>query len=122
MKKSEAEQELQIITKKFEAEKSKLLEVINKKITAEERFLELTNNLIQKFDFEKEAVNIYYINNDGKIVYNLDYENGYIYFNYNLFWSIFESEFGMNYQEIQAFAKGQMEEHFKTKGLTPDKK
>ena len=116
MKREEAIKELEALQLR-QLELNKIIETPEK--TAVERFLELTNNLIRKFDFEKEEKNIYFLNEKEEVIFNEDYKSGYLYCEHSLYWSFFEKEYGMNYDQIQAFTASLMEEHFNCKGLTP---
>ena len=116
MKREEAIKELEALQLR-QLELNKIIETPKK--TAEARFLELTNNLIRKFNYEKEEKNIYFLNEKGEVVFNEDYKIGYLYCRHSLYWSVFEKEYGMNYDQIKAFTASLMEEHFNCKGLTP---
>jgi phage antirepressor YoqD-like protein len=48
-----------------------------------------------------------------------DYKNGYLWVRYLLIWSIFESKFNLNYNEIKEFISSWVESNTGWKGLTP---
>jgi hypothetical protein len=62
--------------------------------------------------------------NQNKIIANYrfvleqDLKNADFWFDYDKIWSVFESKFGMNYNEIKSFMNGMVEKHFKMKGFT----
>ena len=54
---------------------------------------------------------------NGKILFEQDFENMDLWVNYDIIWKIFEKVFGMEYNEIQLFIKGMVEEHLNWKGF-----
>jgi hypothetical protein len=62
--------------------------------------------------------------NQQKIIANYrfgleqDLKNANFWLDYDKIWSVFESKFGMNYNEIKSFMNGMVEKHFKMKGFT----
>ena len=87
-------------------------------MTPERRFKELCNNLIIKIDEDNYPNIIFWFRND-KPIFDYDKKGGYFFCNYCLVWSVFESEFGLNYNQISKLIKGRVEEHFKLKNVTP---
>ena len=90
-------------------------------MTPERRVKELYQNLTIKIDEDKFPNRIFWIRND-KVIFEYHKKSGYFYCNYGLVWSVFESEFGLNYDQISELIKGRMEEHFKLKDVTPDER
>ena len=48
-----------------------------------------------------------------------DWKNGYFGCRYEGFWDVLGKEKNLAYSEVRAFIKGQVEEHFKLKGIIP---
>ena len=113
MKKEEAIKEKQVLLEKLKT----VQEIIDKpEITPKQRFLEILNGCEIKIDKEKYPNSVFLFKN-GECYFEI--ENPIIWCRYKHVWQIFENEFSMNYVDIQQFIKGQVEEHFKCKGLTP---
>ena len=94
------------------------------KPTKEERFAEIIKGIdINKpiIDFEEYPNTLFWFNGD-KYMLQYNWETSDIWVRYNHVWEIFREEFNMEYSDIQIFIKGQVEEHFKLKGVTPMKK
>jgi hypothetical protein len=45
-------------------------------------------------------------------------KNGYVLFNYEKIWSVFESKFGFEFEEIQEILEGWLGEHYNLRGVT----
>ncbi len=89
--------------------------------TKEQRLLELISGIDvhqPKVDFEKYPNNLFWFDKDGKYICEYDWKRNYFWFSYSKVWSVFETEFSPNYQEIKEFLNGMVEEHFKLKGVT----
>jgi hypothetical protein len=56
---------------------------------------------------------------DDKIYMEQDKKTKEIWIRYFNFWSVFESEFGYNYQKTKELLRGMLERHLKLKGYTP---
>ncbi len=87
-------------------------------MTPERRFKELCQNLTMKIDENRFPNFIFWFRGD-EVIFDYDKESGYSYSSYMLVWSAFESEFGLNYNQISKLIKGGVEEHFKLKDVTP---
>ena len=63
----------------------------------------------------------YYVNEDRLplFCYYQDEKNRYVYIDYYIIWSFFESFFGMEYTQIQGVIRDWLEETYNLKGLTP---
>ena len=89
--------------------------------TKEEMFLELISGIDVNqpmVDFEKYPNFLFWFDKDGKYICEYDWKNGHFWFSYRNVWSVFESEFSLNYLETKKFLNGMVEEHFKLKGVT----
>ena len=86
----------------------------------EKLFLELTylDDLEIKFDFIEYKEYIFYFYKDDYLFYQ-DKKNMKFYINYYKIWSVFESKFNINYEEIREFMKGMIDKHFNLKDYTP---
>lgn len=87
--------------------------------TKEERFWELilqTNQI--KIDKGKYPDYTFGLIND-QLLWEYDSKNRRLWLSTPQIWSVFESEYGMKYVEIQSFIKKQVEEYFKCKGIIP---
>jgi len=88
------------------------------KKTKEEVFLEMINGLtIDTETFKKERPDSVFFIKDKKCFLELEKSN--LWCDYHNIWSVFESQFGMNYKQIQGFIKDMVEEHLNMKGVTP---
>lgn len=58
---------------------------------------------------------------NNEILFEFDYnsENKYFWVDYSKIWVVFETKFGLNYNEIQAFIKYQVEKGIKIGDITP---
>jgi len=89
--------------------------------TKEQRFLELISGIDvhkPKVDFEKHPNSLFWFDKDGNNICDYDWKSKYFWFSYSKVWSVFESEFALNHQEIRTFLNGMVEEHFKLEGVT----
>jgi len=88
------------------------------KKTKEEVFLEMINGLtIDTETFKKSHPNSKFFIKDKKCF--LELEKSDLWCDYDNIWSVFESQFDMNYKQIQDFIKDMVEEHLNMKGVTP---
>ncbi len=87
-------------------------------MTPERRFKELCQNLTIKIDEDKFPNRIFWFRGD-EVIFDYDKKDGYFYCNYGLVWLVFESEFGLNYDQTSKLIKGRVEEHSKLKDVTP---
>ena len=88
--------------------------------TREEHFWRLFNSGVQKEDKEKYPDSLFSFTKNGGVLWEYDRKKKIVWLRWLLIWSFFEKEYGIEYQQIQVFTKGLLEEHFKTKGLTTD--
>ena len=59
---------------------------------------------------------------ENKIIFEYNEKNGDFWIDYDEIWEIFESKYGLNYQQIRTLIKGMLEKHYKFKDLTPIRK
>ena len=87
--------------------------------SAKSFFLNYIQDLEIKIDKKRYIDYVFYFKN-GCILFEYNGKNGYFHCQYDGFWSVFEREYHMKYQQIQAFIKNGVEEHFKFKVTTPE--
>ena len=91
------------------------------KKTKERRFQELLSQIDihqPKVDFGKYPNTIFWFDKNGEYFCDYNLKNDNFFFSHSNVWKVFESEFSLNYQEIRMFLNGQVEEHFKLRGVT----
>ena len=86
--------------------------------SAKSFFSNYIQGLEVKIDKDDYPDTVFYFKN-GDCLFEYDEKKGYFHCQYNGFWSVFEREYHMNHQQIQAFIKNGVEEHFKIKVTTP---
>ena len=69
------------------------------------------------FETEKYPDYIFFMK-DGKIIFDYNKKNGYVYISYDKIWSFMGSFFGLEYEEIQDLTKEWVEEHYKLRVTT----
>jgi hypothetical protein len=80
----------------------------------------ILTNAIYKSDREAYPdVAFFGFDTDGKYLFNYNEKKQGFWVSYDLIWSVLESKNNWNYQQTQAFIKPVLEEHFKSKGVTP---
>ena len=79
----------------------------------EKRFIELMNGLTIKL---VDNGIIYYIGEDW--IVNQDVKNKIVYFSYYRFWSFFEKEFELKFDDIQSFTTDMVKKHLNCEGFT----
>ena len=102
--------------KALDKERDELLKIIESKPTPEQLFLELIQGLEIKL-MPENPDSIFFFKNDECFV-ELDLKNKRFWFDYNNFWSIFNTEFGFNYAGIHKLIKYLLEKHFKLNDFT----
>ena len=113
MTKEEAKKEKEILIERLKS----VQEIIDKpEITPKQRLLEILNGCEIKIDKEKYPDSVFFFKS-GECYFEI--EKQYLWCSYMDVWSVFEKEFSLNYNQIQALIKDAVEEHFKCKGLTP---
>jgi hypothetical protein len=86
-----------------------------------EKFMFPYINLTPKMEKTSVGDRLVYRDENGNWIFyhEKDPKNGYIWFNYNKIWGIFESKFGYNYKEIKDLLVAWVEEHYDLSGVTP---
>ena len=95
-----------------------LIEKTSQSAKSKSFFLNYIQGLEVKIDKKRYTDTVFYFKN-GCCLFEYNEKNGYIYCKYDGFWSVFEREYHMNHQQIKAFIKNGVEEHFKFKVTTP---
>lgn len=88
------------------------------KPTAEERLIAMWCGCTPHLDAEFPE-SVFWMGKDGNVMFEQDFKNDCLRCSYALVWSVFQSEYRLQYTEIQALVKSVVEEHFKQKALTP---
>lgn len=70
--------------------------------------------------YNEEGLEFIY-HKDGQWIFYQDCQNGEFWCNYTRYWSLFESNFSLKYEEIQAITKYLVEEALKREVDTPQK-
>ena len=83
-------------------------------------FCEITSGIeiINCNVYNEEGLEFIY-HKDGQWIFYQDCKNERFWVNYYKYWSIFESKFGLNYEEIQAITRVLVEEALKREVSTP---
>ena len=87
--------------------------------TPGERFWELVSDTTLKFDFVRYPNTIFGFR-DGKYVWEFDFRNNYLWLRHSTVWYVLETEYSLDYNDVQALVRSEVEEHFKCRGLTPE--
>ena len=85
--------------------------------SAKSFFLNYIQGLEVKINKKRYIDSVFYFKN-GCCLFEYNEKNGDLYCKYDGFWSVFEREYNMDHQQIQAFIKNGVEEHFKIKVTT----
>ena len=83
----------------------------------EDFFLEKTKNILRKTS--KEAPGDIFFVDGAEIIMCQDLKNECLWTPYEGFWSVFQSKYRMNYEQIQCFMRYMMGGHLKLEALTP---
>ena len=84
----------------------------------EKTFLSMLDGLTVRIAKDKYPDSIFYFRGD-ECWFEQDFENGYFWCQYDKVWLVFETDHGLNYNEIRDFVKTMLEKHFKCSVLTP---
>lgn len=79
-------------------------------------FIDLIQDLEVRCDFEEYPYSIFFFKNNEycfEILKSEEKDFGYFYCSHKHYWSIFEKEYNMNYNEVQDFTNDMFKEHFK---------
>jgi hypothetical protein len=84
-------------------------------MTAEDRFKEMINGMaVESIDLPNS---IWYYK-DGNFVLEHDIKNGTCWINWSNIWSVLNSEFGLNYQQIKELTTNILKQHLKHNVVT----
>src|SRR5690606_9946627 len=103
--------------KRIEALEAEIAELKKPEKTAGQRFWELVSGTEVKFDFDKWPHTIFGFRGHN-YVWEFDFENSYLWLRYSTVWSVLETEYSLNYNDVQALVRSEVEEHLKCRGLT----
>ena len=86
---------------------------------AEQWFLDQITDL-EEVRSNKYPESIFYKKN-GEVLFEYNQKTNYFWVHYSKIWLFFESNYGLNYQEIRDLIRGVVEEHLNLGGVTPGK-
>jgi len=104
--------------KRIAALEAEIAELKKPEKTAGQRFWELVSATEVKFDFAKWPHTIFGFRGHN-YVWEFDFENSYLWLRYSTVWSVLETEYSLDYNDVQALVRSEVEEHLKCRGLTP---
>jgi len=81
------------------------------------KYLNYEFSNLEQFEPEVYPDYIFFMK-DGKVIFDYNRKNGYVYISYDKIWSFLENFFGLEYKEIQDLTKEWMEEHYKLRVKT----
>ena len=86
-----------------------------------EGFMFPYTNLKSKLENTRFGDRLVYRDKNGEWIFfhKQNPKNDYVWFNYNKIWSVFGTQFGFEYEEIQELLTGWLGEHYNLKGVTP---
>ena len=87
-------------------------------MTPERRFLQLCKGIVIKINNVHYRDWLFWFKGD-KCLFDYNLKSGEFWVNYKEIWSIFESEFGLNYYQIKEFIRDMVEQHFNLNYTTP---
>jgi len=76
-------------------------------------FLKQFDNCKIKYDFEKYENKLFFFNEENRIVGDYNLKRHIFWMDYDKIWSIFESQFNLNYIDIKVLTRYLVETHFK---------
>src|SRR5690606_11398425 len=112
MNKSEALKQAEVLETELAALKKIIEAPEAPEVTAEARFLQLVENVQVKRDLEKYPNSVFFFNGEKLLA---EYDKRFpknLWIAWNIL-DVFENEYKMQYVEIQAFMREQVEKHFK---------
>jgi hypothetical protein len=84
-------------------------------MTAEDRFKEMLNGMVvERIDL---PISIWYYKNGKFMIYH-DIKTDVCWISYWNIWSVLDSEFGLNYQQVKELTTGILKQHLKHKVVT----
>src|SRR5690606_25545245 len=93
----------------LEAELAKINEELSKKLTPEERFREIVRSINQPFVSLDDWPGYIFFFRDGEFIMYYIPKTGYLVCSDKHLWSVFDKEYGMEYDDIQTMIKVQVE-------------
>jgi hypothetical protein len=81
------------------------------------RFLQMWHSCTRMV-WDRYPESVFMVNGDD-VLFEQDWKNGYLLCGWAKVWSVFESDFGYDGQQIRKMISGLLEEHLENGGLTP---
>ena len=100
---------------KFSEVLDKELNPLTKKV---KEFIDNKPDGLIQFEMDNYPNSLFY-KRDDIILFELDLKNERLWCSYEHYWSFFEKEIGLNYDEIQELTRGMVGEHLNCKQFTP---
>ena len=73
---------------------------------------------LEQFEPKEWTTDYIFFMKDGKVIFEYDKKNEFVYISYNEIWAILESFFGLEYEEIQDLTKEWVKEHYNLRVTT----
>jgi len=107
----------------LKSEIKKLEQLVNKPEADKEKemsdfLFSMLNKTIREMERGERKIT-HYRASDREWLFQQDYKNGYLWVRYSLIWRVFETKFGLNYDQIRGFIAGWVEKNTEWRGLTP---
>ena len=90
----------------------------NQDLVRAEKFLLFMLSLIKERRSTTYPNSIFYMKGD-KVLFEFDTKGKVLWVHYSKIWSVFESKYGLEYQQIRALVKKVVENTLKLEGITP---
>src|SRR5690606_33099812 len=104
--------------KRIAALEAEIAELKKPEKTAGQRLWELVSGTEIKFDFDKYPRTLFGFR-DGEYLWEFDFISNYLWLRYSTVWFVLETEYSLDYNDVQALVRSEVEEHFKCRGVAP---
>lgn len=107
--------------KRIAALEAEIAELKKPEKTAGQRFWELVSGTEVKFDFKKYPRTLFGFR-DGEYLWEFDFRSKYLWLRYSTVWFVLETEYSLDYNDVQALVRSEVEKHFKCRGVAPEER
>jgi hypothetical protein len=87
------------------------LEELKKAGSSARRFWELMSGTEVKADFDKYPRTLFGFR-DSECVWKFDFKDNCLWLRYSTVWSVLETEYNLDYNDVQALVRSEVEKHF----------
>ena len=87
--------------------------------TVGQRFWELVSATEVKFDFDRYPHTLFGFR-DGEYVWEFDFKSKCLWLRYSTVWFVLETEYSLDYNDVQALVRSEVEKYFKCRGVAPE--